>query len=428
VLFLATATLAACWAFPRARAAWDIHALGSALADYALCMVGPTGPELIRDDNAGFRRLARRRLVAAAPEEAPFSRCAKPAREVSGRDEVEAAHRTAARRFAEYGLDAPGATHLTLDALNVDASLLLEQTKKAWPFVRGSSARLIRPSLGAREAVHPVPPARAVLGRGLPGTRGLPKNSWRSGDNVWLGLGNSAGQSLFVSSDNGVTFRPARSAPGAEERSGRCVGKDPRHGFLLSSASDGSLLLTSSEDERAPDTQVVVRGEHRLLAVACDEEALVVAARSEGASASVLTLCAPGRACAPLAAPSVAPFAPLSSDNFDLARVSGVTVLAVETRGIVRVVSSRDDGVSWTPPSVAFDASEYPELKADVAAPSRLLTIGARVFLYGAVTRSAQSYPLLASDDQGASFRGLALPAARDASGAARVAADSARR
>lgn len=426
VLLLAGALFAGWSVYPRARAAWEIHSLGSALADYALCMVGPTGPELIRDDLAGFRRLARRRLVAATPDEAPFLRCAKVARDVAGRVEVEAVHRARAQQFVEYGLDSPPAERLTLDALGVDTSSLLEQTKKAWPFVRGSSARLIRPSLGAREAVHPVPPARAVLGRGLPGTRGLPKNSWRTAESVWLGLGNSAGQSLFASADNGLTFRQVRSAPGAEERSGRCVGKDPRHGFALSSASDGSLLLTSSSEGHAPQTQVALRGEHRLLAVACDEAGLVLAARPEGAAASLLTLCAAGRACAALAAPKLAPFAPLTSDSFDLARVSGVTVLAVEMRGIVRVVSSRDDGASWTPPSVAFDAGEYPELKADVAAPSRLLTIGARVFLYGAATRSSQSYPLLASDDQGASFRGLALPASESAD-VSRVASDSAR-
>jgi hypothetical protein len=75
---------------------------------------------------------------------------------------------------------------------------------------------------------------------------------------------------------------------------------------------------------------------------------------------------------------------------------------------------------------VAFDASEYPELHADVAVPSRLLAVAGRVFLYGAVARSAQSYPLLASDDQGASFRGLA-PLVRDGADSARVATDSTR-
>jgi hypothetical protein len=423
---VALAGLAVSWVVPRARAAWDIHALGSDLADYALCMVGPTGPELIRDDVAGFRKLARRRLVAAGPDEAPFARCAKAASEISGHPEAEAAHRAVAQRFAEYGLDAPALSKLTLDALGVDTNLLLEEARKAWPFVQGNPARLVRPSLGAKEAVHPVAPARPVLGRGMPDARGLPKNTWRTAEGVWLGIGNSAGQSFFQSSDNGQSFRAARSAPGAEERSGRCVSKEPRRGFSLASAGDGSLLVTSYNDGHTGEVALAVRGEHRLLATACDEDALVAAARPEGSATTLVTLCVAGRACSALPVPHVAPFFPLTSDHFDLARVSGVTLLAVETRGIVRIVSSRDDGVSWTPPGVAFDSSEYPELRADVAAPSRLLAIGGRVFLYGAATRSTQSYPLLASDDQGASFRGLA-PLARDAADGSRVAADSTR-
>lgn len=414
------------WVVPRARAAWNIHALGSALADYALCMVGPTGPELIRDDGQGFRRLARRRLLSAGPDEAPFARCAKAAQDISGKADVEAAHRAVAQRFVEYGLSAPASTRLTLASLGVDTGQMLEETRRAWPFVRGSSAKLIRPSLGAREAVHPVAPARPMLGRGLPGTRGLPKNTWRTADGVFLSIGNSAGQSYYFSADNGQSFRAARSAPGADERAGRCVAKDPRRGFSLASASDGSLLVTSENEGQEPNTQSAVRGEHRLLTVACDEEALVVAARADGAAASAIALCPAGRPCAALPLPNVAPFSPLLGESFDIARVSGVTLLVVETRGIVRVVSSRDDGASWTPPAVAFDASEYPDLRADVAVPSRLLTIGGRVFLYGATTRNGQSYPLLASDDQGASFRGLAA-AAPSVAEPPRVAVGSAR-
>lgn len=425
-MLLGLLALGVSWVVPRARAAWNIHALGSALADYSLCMVGPTGPDLIRDDALGFRRLARRRLLAAGPDEAPFARCAKAAQEISGRAEVEAAHRAVAQRFVEYGLDAPGSPRLTLASLGVDASVMLEETRNAWPFVRGSSAKLIRPSLGAREAVHPVAPARPVLGRGLPSMRGLPKNTWRTADGVFLSVGNSAGQAYYVSADNGVSFRAARSAPGADERAGRCVAKDPRRGFSLASGDDGSLLVASFSEGHSQDTQAAVRGEHRLLTVACDEDALVVAARADGASASTISLCLAGRPCSALPVPNVAPFSPLVGESFDVARVSGVTLIAVETRGIVRVISSRDDGASWTPPAVAFDVSEYPELRADVAVPSRLLNIGGRVFLYGATSRSTQSYPLLASDDQGASFRGLAAPA-QDTVERPRVAVGSAR-
>jgi hypothetical protein len=37
----------------------------TAFADYALCMVGPTGPSLLRDNPVEFRSLGRRRLASA---------------------------------------------------------------------------------------------------------------------------------------------------------------------------------------------------------------------------------------------------------------------------------------------------------------------------------------------------------------------------
>ena len=83
----------------------------------------------------------------------------------------------------------------------------------------------------------------------------------------------------------------------------------------------------------------------------------------------------------------------------------GTTVLAVTTRDIVRITSSRDEGRTWTPFYVAFDAAEHPELRVDVRTPSHLLTIDGRVFLYGGANRVSQSYSVLVSDDHGASFR-----------------------
>ena len=66
-------------AAPRVKAAWQLHTVATAFADYALCMVGPTGPSLLRDNPTEFRRLLRRRLVAASADDRPFSRCAKGA-------------------------------------------------------------------------------------------------------------------------------------------------------------------------------------------------------------------------------------------------------------------------------------------------------------------------------------------------------------
>src|SRR5215475_8135156 len=66
VLLLGLCAGAVAWLYPRLDAAWKVHTLAAALADYGACMVGPTGPTLLRDHElAEFRVLARRRLVTS---------------------------------------------------------------------------------------------------------------------------------------------------------------------------------------------------------------------------------------------------------------------------------------------------------------------------------------------------------------------------
>jgi hypothetical protein len=204
------------------------------------------------------------------------------------------------------------------------------------------------------------------------------------------------------------------------------MGDDPKKSFTLSSATDGSLLVSSVIDGQSSEAPPAIRGEHQLLGIACDDDALVIAARSEGAPSGGLVLCEFAKSCVPLHLPDIAPFSPLTSDEVDVARVQGVTVLVVETQGIVRTVSSRDDGVTWTPPSVAFDRAEFPALAAGSKAPSRLLRLGPRLLLHGVATRANQPYLLLASDDQGASFRALGATG-RPVAEAPRVAAGAPR-
>src|SRR5215471_21163488 len=106
---------------PRVRAAWQLHTIATAFADYALCMAGPTAPSLLRDNPAAFRLLIRRRLVAAGADDRPFSRCARGARQVTESAEIERAHHTPAASFVEYGGGAGEgiAGAITLDAVSV---------------------------------------------------------------------------------------------------------------------------------------------------------------------------------------------------------------------------------------------------------------------------------------------------------------------
>jgi hypothetical protein len=95
---------------------------------------------------------------------------------------------------------------------------------------------------------------------------------------------------------------------------------------------------------------------------------------------------------------------------FDLARVDGVSVVATADRGVVRVRSSRDNGATWTPATVAFDwhAARSGSRTAS-GIPTRLLTLGRTLLLHGQ-SDAGQPYPVLFSNDYGASWRGQAIP------------------
>jgi len=118
-----------------------------------------------------------------------------------------------------------------------------------------------------------------------------------------------------------------------------------------------------------------------------------------------LYLCPYRARCTAMPPPRFAGVGALPRYPLDVARLSGTTIVAVTLHGIVRVSSTRDDGHSWTPFTVAFDEAEHPNLRVNVKTPSRLLAIGDRVLLYGGAAKNKQSYSVLASDDLGASWR-----------------------
>jgi hypothetical protein len=130
----------------------------------------------------------------------------------------------------------------------------------------------------------------------------------------------------------------------------------------------------------------------------------VVAAGREGTRDVALFSCAYLGECQQIAMPrlgkSVVPKYPL-----DVARVDGVIVVAVPMHGITRVASSRDDGRSWTPFTVAYDPDSHPDQRFDVKSMDRLRVSGRRLLLVGNGTRAETTFPTLASDDQGASWR-----------------------
>lgn len=401
LLFAALAWGIYSFTFPRLSAAWKLHDQSAALANYGACMAGPTGPGLLRDHQMGeFERLLRRRLVQASPGEAPFSRCAAFARNLTGSPDAESAHRAPAATFAEYG--AKEKAERSLGALAVSTGGLAELSRAAWPFARGY-ALLVKPSLGAKEAPHPVAAPLAATGRGLPSGRPLYRATRVDGTSILLAAGTGANSEALRSSDGGSTFRPVSGAR-VESIAGRCPAGANGRAFMLETSDDGGSTIKSLETGSEARVTPLGHPNEELVALACDELGLVAALRLDGRRESVLRQCAFAGPCAALPGPAFAGAEGCIGFPVDVARVQGTTIIALAMENVVRVASSRDGGASWTPPTVAYDAAEEPSRAGRL--PTELLAIGRRVLLYGAPSRAGETYPLLYSDDQGASWHG----------------------
>lgn len=398
VLLLLVLTALVASGYPRMQAAFRLHDVTVAVADYGLCMVGPTGPALIRDRDADFQRLVRRRLVASAPGDRPFQRCAKLARSVTGRLDSERLHALPASEFREYG--GRGAS---LSELGVSAAPLAQVFADAWPFARGGYTQLMKPSLGAVEAAHVPAPARPVAAKGLPPKSGLYRNVWREGGGFAVALGAGSDTALYVTPDRGLNFRPlARQGDVLETHAERCASLDGRKVYRVSPREDGRAQQVFFSLEGAEPTQSELAPmAEQMLGTGCDERSLVVLTADR--ERLHLRLCPFGGRCGELELPAL--LTGLGAANVDVAKLKGTLVLSAAQGGIVRVISSRDEGRSFTPPIVAFDSAEYPELVRARRTPSRLLSLGDRLLLFGSAIKPADGYLLLVSDDQGVSFR-----------------------
>ena len=388
-----------CSLVPRALAGYRVHTLASSVADYAVCMAGPTGPALIRDNPAEFSRLVHRRIVAAGSGERPFEKCAKHALAITGSSDVARKHELSAASFTDYGLTGIEG----IAGLAVTSEPLVNAAHSAWPFVRGYTA-LVKPSLGAFEAIHPVALPRPGVGRGIPAWRGVYRSVKRTPDALWLAFGKGAHLSLHKSTDNGLSWRPA-SLPSSSDFAERCLTGDGRAYEVLTSADHDVLELNSIDQDGTAHAMQLAPATSTVYALAGDERGAVVLVRAQGSKSTEIYACPFAGRCTPMPGPRPDALPGLYDQSLDIARVHGTTVLAVTNRDIVRITSSRDEGRSWSPFYVAFDGAEHPEVRAEVRTPSRLLTVDNRVFLYGGGNRSAQSYSVLISDDHGASFR-----------------------
>ena len=403
---------------PRLSAAWALQTAATALADYALCMVGPTGPAALRDGSDQYRLLLRRRLNATAADAAPFADCAVLAERLSGAKPEQAVQLAWAGAFVEYALDdalregmgAPGAPLVSLESLLLSTRSIADLAERAWPFVRGGYSKRIKPSSHAREAPHPLAAPRPLRGRGLPDWSAWYRSVREDANGAWLAYGGGANLAVLRSTDGGLSWnvQPSGSRVVAKIKE-RCVVNDALDSFRFSSDADGTTTTVRSvshEDEIASE-QPLFSAEHELRGVGCGGGALVALVKERvGLQKGYLVSCAYGGECKSMPLPSMGQERRLEPAISDVARIGRTTIVSTVSDGVVRVASSRDEGQSWTPFSVAYDSAESQSNGRAGPPPARLLAIGRRLLLVGGPAERDGSYSVLISDDAGASWRG----------------------
>jgi hypothetical protein len=390
---------------PRALAYWQLHGVATELADYALCMVGPTGPTLLRERPSEFWRLVRRRLVASPPEARPFAGCAPAVAASADAEARRRFHQAKAQDFREYApFRATSNPSLSLGDLTVTTARVEALAKAASIFMRTPYAELVRPSRNARAVPHPVELPTPIDGRGLP-SASIGHAQVRSFEGGYLLVGgNGADSSAYRSRDGGMSWSAVdvdsvqpRSTPGACS-----VGPSPAS-FKL--AVSGEQLSVESWLHSALETSFpLASADSRLLAFSCDNTAALAIVHEEGQSRPAFRICPHRARCRDVPPPLELRDAPRAEAVLSAARVRGVAVLSVAYQGVVRIFSSRNDGETWTPSVVAYDREEHQARDRVRATPTQLLALDARVLLYAGADRAGQSYPVLASDDFGASW------------------------
>lgn len=407
VLAVILGGLGVLWFVPRAGAYWHLHDAATRLSDYAVCMVGSGGPELLWERPDDFWRLTRRRLISSPPDARPFTACEAAAEVVADVVGRRPAYQAKAAEFVEYQTTRGAGAAFTLEDLKVSTGRFAALVEDAWPLLSKSPRQLLRPSLRARSALPvalqlPAPGA----GRGLPAADLGYAAVKPLEDGYLLATGRDANLTAYWSRDGGRTWSQTNPEHLEHDlRLGSCALAGSSTSFRLSAAGD-FLQLESWQHDQLSSSVALAPAEQRLLAFSCDAQAAVAIFSDEARrDAAAFRLCPAFGHCRDLPVPAALAGATAGSIELSAARVRGATILAVTHGGIVRVFSSRDDGRTWTPPVVAHDASEATSDSERAAAPTRLLSLGGRVLLYAGAVANRREYAVLASDDLGASWR-----------------------
>jgi hypothetical protein len=408
VLALLMVGLGVRWFVPRASAYWHLHSAATGLSDYAVCMVGTVGPELLWERPTDFWRLVRRRLISSPPNARPFAACSPPLAVFPDATEHPPSYQAKAVDFVEYQTTNAPAAAFALDDLTVSTQQFATLVRDAKPLLSKDPRELLRPSLRARSALVSLDLPVPAIGRGLPAADLGYAAVKPLDDGYLLATGRDANLTAYWSRDGGRTWSQTSSEHlEGDLRLGSCALSGSSTSFRLSTSGD-LLQLESWQQDQLGSSVALAPAERRMLAFSCDAQAAVAIFSDEARrEAATFRLCPAFGHCRDLPVPAALAGATAGSLRLSAARARGATILAVAHGGIVRVFSSRDDGRTWTPPVVAYDASEASSVALSEEAPTRLLSLGNRVLLYAGATGSRREYAVLASDDLGASWRSL---------------------
>ena len=400
VLGVLLCVLGVCWALPKARAAWRLHDTAVLFADYGLCMAGPTGAVALRDQPSEFWRLVRRRLVASNPEERVLASCAGLALRLTGAGAVADAHQMQAGKFAEWGMR--GAT-VGLSQIGRELPVLSELGQAAWPFLRSGVAILVKPSLGAKEAMHPLETAKpgAVVGLQLYGRLLRSRRITERG--LFVVASNGHDTRAVRSRDRGRTWTPTSPWQSAlEGTSDRCASDESARAFGLDGHRSNPGPTIVYYNNYVKTGQSVLGGpNHRVTSLGCDENT-AVAITEVGDHEYGIWQCSSDLPCRALPTPPI--FQGLSADGIEVARIRGAIVIAITQGPIVRVVSTRDEGRSYTPFTIALDHADSVMAEKGRYFPAQLLAIGGNLMMTQESESSSAPTLALTSNDFGASW------------------------
>jgi hypothetical protein len=336
------------------------------------------------------------------PEEQPFLACQAFIERMGVPHSAFRIHSARAGEFSEYHNEPGVPGRFTIKALELSTEPLEQLAAQAWPFVRSGPAKLMKPSSPAKEAPHVTVPGPPGGGTGLPATRSMYRSTAAYGDAAVVAMGSGANAQILMSKNRGIDWVPGGRHL-ASEIQDRCVADEEGRAFTLSRMNDGRRIVVSQGPEAPPQVAALAPAEEEVAGISCDQSALVAAlvlpADEQGRRPMRLRLCPLRQPCRDLQHPDMG-----SARLYfpaDVARVGGDTIIARTSGGITRVSSSRDDGRSWLPWTVAFDRLST---GGERPAPFMLLVVADDVLLYSGA-RGAEPYPLLVSDDHGASFR-----------------------